>query len=343
MKVAVVGYGYWGPNVVRSLCRLLGPKGVLVCDSRPERIERARMEQPGIATAPRWSDVLEDRSVDAIYLCTPAASHYSLAREALGAGKHLLIEKPFTTSSAQAQDLFQEARRQRLVLMAGHLFLYSPALRALKELVDAGELGELRYLYSQRTSLGPRAREEVSVVWDYLVHEAYIMPYLAGGLPEAVSAHGEGYLRPDIADVVFAVMRFPSSVIASCQASWYDPLKVRHLCVVGSRKMAVYDDTNQDAPLVLYDRGYESQEGMDAFGNSGLRRYDRGERIVVVNGDQPLLAQCRAFLEAIAAGRASPEDEAAVLGTLAALEAVDRSLKDGGQWIPVDKIALENR
>jgi len=341
MKVVVVGYGYWGPNVVRSLWRLLPPGDVVVCDSRPESLERAEREHPEIVTTAGWRQVLEDGGIEAVYLCTPAGSHYPMAREALAAGKHLLIEKPFTTSGLQARELFQEARRQGRVLMAGHLFLHSPAVRALKGLIDAGELGELRYLYSRRTSLGPRAREEVSVVWDYLAHDAYIFPYLVGGLPLAVSAHGGDYLRPGIADVVFATMRFPGPVIASCQASWYDPRKVRDLCVVGSRKMAVYDDTDQETPLVLYDCGYEPQEGVDSFGNWGLQRYDRGARVIPVAGDQPLLAQCRAFLEAVTAGRAPPEEEASVLGAIAALEAVEISLKDGGRCIPVEEVALK--
>jgi len=332
MKVAITGYGYWGPNVVRSLCRLLAPEEVIVCDDRPEALERAQADQPGIGAVGKWSDLISDPEIDAVYLCTPAGSHYSMTLEALAAGKHVLVEKPFTTNSAQARMLFAEARRQDLALMAGHLYLHSAAVRTLRDLIADGELGELRYIYSRRTSLGPRAREEVSVVWDYLAHDAYIIPYLVGEPAREVTAHGGAYLRPGIADVVFATLRFPGGVLASCQASWYDPRKVRDLVIVGSRKMAVFDDMNQSEPLVILDSGYKSHDGTDSFGNRGLLRYERGATAIKVNGEPPLLAQCRAFLGRIASGHASAEDETAVLNNIMTLEAVERSLKDSGAW-----------
>lgn len=340
MKIAVVGYGYWGPNVVRSLCQLVAAADVVVCDSRPESLSRAASERTGVALCDDWRRLLSDDGIDAFYLCTPAGSHYALARQALAAGKHLLIEKPFTTSAEEAADLFREARRRGLVLMAGHLYLHAPAVRSLKEMIDDGGLGELRYVYSQRTSLGPRAREDVSVIWDYFAHDAYLIPHLTGRSPLSIAACGESCLRPGIADVVFAVMRFPGPLSASCQASWYDPLKVRRLCVVGSRKMAVYDDCDPMTPLVVYDRGYAPIDGVDAFGNSGLERYDRGAEAVAVSGELPLLAQCRAFLGSIDSGSSIEQHEAAVLATTALLEATERSLKDGGTCVTLRQAAL---
>ena len=331
MKIAVLGYGYWGPNAVRSLCQLVGAGGVVVCDPRPEALARAAAEHPGVALCDDRARLLCEPSISAFYLCTPAATHFQLAGEALDAGKHVLVEKPFATSGEEAESLFRRARRAGLVLMAGHLYLHAPAVRALKDVIESGELGELRYVYSQRTSLGPRAREDVSVVWDYFAHDAYLIPYLVGSAPESVTACGGSYLRPGIADVVFAGMRFPGSLIASCHAGWYDPLKVRRLCVVGSRKMALSDDCSPDSPLVVYDRGYASFDGVDVFGNRGLERYDRGAEAVPVAGEPPLLAQCRAFLEAAEAGFAIEEHAASVLATTALLEATELSLKDGGR------------
>lgn len=340
MKIAVVGYGYWGPNVVRSLCSLLDPTDVIVFDSREEQLARARSEHAQIGTAAAWRPLLDDGNVTALYLCTPASTHFDLASEALAAGKHVLIEKPFTTSSKEAIALFDEARRRGLALMAGHIFLYSPAARELKALIDADELGDIRYLYSRRTSLGPRAREDVSVVWDYFSHDAYLIPYLINCLPLDVSALGWAYLRPGIADVVFARMRFPGTVLASCQASWYDPLKVRNLCIVGSRRMAVYDDADPQTPLTLYERGYQPFDGLDSFGNCGLRRYDDGARPVAVDDEQPLVAQCRAFLEAVECGHTPFGEEASVKATIATLEAAERSLKDGGRCITIENLGL---
>jgi len=340
MKIAVLGYGYWGPNVVRSLCQLVGAEGVVVCDPRRDALARAAAEHPGVALCDNPIRLLRDDAIDAVYVCTPAGTHFELAGEALDAGKHVLIEKPFTTSSEEARSLFRRARQAGLVLMAGHLYLHAPAVRALKDVIESGELGELRYVYSQWTSLGPRAREDVSVVWDYFAHDAYLIPYLAGSAPVSVTACGGSYLRPGIADVVFATVRFPGSVVASCHAGWYDPLKVRRLCVVGSRKMALYDDCNADSPLVVYDRGYAPFDGIDAFGNRGLERYDRGAEAVPVAGEPPLLAQCRAFLEAVRTGFEIEEHEASVLATTSLLEATELSLKDGGRCMTLQQPAL---
>jgi predicted dehydrogenase len=199
------------------------------------------------------------------------------------------------------------------VLMAGHIFLHAAAVRMLKQLIDTGELGDVRYLYSRRTSLGPRAREEVSVVWDYLAHDAYIIPYLLGELPETVSASGGAYLRQGIADVVFTTMRFSKDIIATCQASWYD-------------------DMNAETPLVIHDSGYEAREGIDEFGNRGLRRYDDGVKAVAAEGEQPLMAQCRAFLKRVSNNATSRTEEEGVLGTTLLLEAVERSLHGGSGW-----------
>ena len=331
MRIAVIGYGYWGPKVVRCLSRLLGPERVAVCETHAARAEAARQDHPGLAVLRNWYEVLADPSIDAVYLCTPASAHYPMALDALAADKHLLIEKPMTTVLSQAVELFDQAAHRGLALMAGHVFRYSEPLRSLREVIEAGDLGEPRYVYSTRTSLGPRVREEVSVVWDYLVHDAYLLPYLLGQPPHEVSAYGGSYLLRPNPDVVFARLGFEGGLFAACQASWYDPQKVRRLCVVGSERMAVCEDGR----LTLFDSGYAPHEGYDSFGNHNLRLYESDGRLVATEGEEPLAAQARAFLEAAAAGRAPAGHAEEVLASLAILEAVDRSLQEGGKNVGV--------
>ena len=336
MKVAVIGYGYWGPKVVRSLCRVLPEEQVIICEPGQEASAQAARDHPLSPPESDYRTVLADPSVEAVYLCTPAGSHYSLASEALRAGKHALVEKPLAASLHEGLALAQEARERGLVLMAGHVYLYSAPLKALRCRLLAGRLGEARYLCSRRTSLGPRVREEVSVVWDYLIHDVYLLPHLLGRRVESVSAHGGSYLRPGLSDVVFARLDFGGGLFASCHASWYDSLKVRRLTVVGSEKMAVFDELSENGQLVVLDCGYRPGPGRDSWGNAGLRLYDEGERVVAVREQEPLVAQARVFVEAVRHRRPPPGHLEAALGSLAVLEAVDRSLEEGGRVIAVE-------
>ncbi len=331
MRAAVVGYGYWGPNVARSLAELVGPNNVLICERRPERLVQAAQDLPEAEQTTDWATVLGCADIEAIALCTPAATHFGLAMEALAAGKHLLVEKPIVTSTEQAVLLADEAERRGQTLMVGHVFRYLPAFHVLRSLIADGTLGELRYLHSDRTSLGPRAREDVTVVWDYLIHDVYLLPWLVGRPVSSVRAIGGCYLRPDIEDVVFAHWDFGGGVIASSRASWYDPEKVRRLVVVGSSGMAVLDDLKLDGRLTLFRRGYAPAEGTDDFGNQGLRLFDEGGETVSTSDEQPLVAECRAFLAAIQDGEALPQGRDEIVATTAVCETVERSLKTGDQ------------
>jgi predicted dehydrogenase len=336
VKVAVIGYGYWGPKVARALSRVLPEEQVVICEPDPEARSQAARAQPLSPLVSDWRTLLADPSLEAVHVCTPARSHFSVAKEALLAGKHVLVEKPLAVTVNEGLALAEEARSRGLVLMAGHVYLHHASLSALRSLLLDGCLGEPRYLCSQRTSLGPRVREDVSVVWDYLTHDAYLLPCLLGRRPEAVSAHGGCYLRPGLPDVVFARLDFGDGVFAGCHASWYDPLKVRRLTVVGSEKMAVFDELSEDGRLIVLDRGYRPEPGRDTWGNAGLHLYDQGERAVVVREEEPLVAQARAFVDAVRRGEPPPGHLEAVLDSLAVLEAVDRSLEDGGRLMPVE-------
>ncbi len=326
MRVGVVGYGYWGPKVARALAQLVGAHNLLICERRPAGLAQAARDLPEAEQTERWPDLLGRSDVCAVVLCTPANTHYELASEALTAGKHLLVEKPAVTSTEEAIALTGEAARRRRVLMAGHVFRYLPAAGALRTLIEDGTLGELRYLYSDRTSLGPRAREDVSVVWDYLIHDAYLLPWLLGRPVRSVRAVGGSYLRPGLQDVVFAQWDFGAGIIGCSRASWCDPEKVRRLVVAGSRGMAVLDDLQPAARLTLFRRGYEPHEGIDDFGNQGLRLFDDGAEVVATSSDEPLVEECRAFLSAVRERRTADDARDDIITTTAVCEAVERSL-----------------
>jgi predicted dehydrogenase len=331
-KVAVLGCGYWGPNLVRNFVQLLGPEGVVCYDTDPARLALAAERHPGVGLAADLEDVLADVSVTGVCLCTPAATHYAITRKCLDHGKHVLVEKPLALDPAEAQALTSLAKERGLALMVGHVFLYSPSVRRLRDLVQQGELGDIRYIYSIRASLGPRVREDVNVVWDYLIHDAYIVPYVLGRGPSQVRASGGAYLRAGLTDVVFATLYWDDGLVANCTASWYDPVKTRRMVVVGSSRMAIYDE---EAPhkLTIYNRGYAPHEGCDKFGNRDLRLYDDGYYYPELDMAEPLRLECQSFLAAMQEGAVGDTMDGVEVVRL--LEAVDRSLRAGGEAVVV--------
>jgi predicted dehydrogenase len=329
-RLAVLGYGYWGPNQVRAFCELLGEARVVVCEPDPARRAAAGERHPGVRLLADPAEVVADGAVGAVSLCTPAGQHAAQAQRFLQAGRHVLVEKPLATTSAEGQALVELAARQGRVLMAGHIFLFHPAARALRRLIEEGTLGEVHYITSIRSSLGPRVRDEVNVVWDYLIHDAYIVPHLVGRAPRSVRADGGSWLQPGVADAVFATLDFGDGTLAHLQSSWYYPLKARRMVLIGSRRMVVWDEDAEEK-LVLYERGYAAEEGEDRWGNKGLRLYDEGGQAVPLEPGEPLRAECAHFLECIAAGQVPLAGGRQATETLRLLEAVDASLAAQGR------------
>jgi predicted dehydrogenase len=332
--VALIGVGYWGPKLARTLAALPECGPLTCCDADPQRLEplAAGLPQAALATSPEA--VLADPGVEAVVIATPAATHFDMAQQALMAGKHVLVEKPLATDSLCAARLALLAEARGLVLAAGHVYLYHPAVEALARLLAEGVLGEVRYLSSLRASLGPRAREDVDVLWDYLIHDVYVLQHLFGRPPTAVRATGRAYLRPGLADVVFAEMRYGPNTMAHCQASWYYPEKARRLVVVGSRRMAVLDEAAEH-PLLVYDRGYAPFEGTDEHGNRGLRLYDGAAAAPRLETGRPLERECRDFLRAVRGGDRPRSDGRSALATIRVLEALESSLDADGSLVPL--------
>ena len=334
VRIAQVGLGYWGPNLARNLATVDDGELVVLCDANAERLARMGRQVPSARQVTDVADVLADAGVDAVVLATPVDTHFELARRALEAGKHVMVEKPLATSSAECETLIELADTRDLRLMVGHVFLFNAAVQKVKEYIDGGELGEIYYVYSQRLNLG-QVRSDVNAMWNFAPHDLSILCHWLGREPTAVTAHGHSYIQPGVEDVVFMNLDFPGGIGANIHISWLDPLKVRRMTVVGSEKMVVYDDVSADAKVVVYDRGVtkrlkdRSEASLGSYRSYGefqllLRAGD--VLIPKVDFTEPLKLECQHFVDCIATGATPLADGRQGLMVVRALEAAQRSL-----------------
>jgi predicted dehydrogenase len=335
VRIAVVGLGYWGPNLVRNLHELSSADVTWACDLRAEALAPFKHRYPALATTTRFDKVLEDPATDAVAIVTPVGTHYELAAAALRAGKHVLVEKPLAASSGDALDLIRLAEREGLVLMPGHTFLYSPPVNLVRDLIDSGELGEIYFISTSRVNLGLH-QPDVSVVWDLGAHDLSILRYWLGENPIQVSATSRGCIMPEIPDVAFINLEFPSGTVAHVELSWLAPSKLRRTTIVGSQKMIVYDDTSNE-PVRVFDSGVTVPEP-ETFGEYQLT-YRTGDivspRVAVA---EPLSLELQDFCAAVR-GRAEPRSSAEIgLDVVTIIEAVDQSL--AGHGTPVNTTSL---
>jgi predicted dehydrogenase len=328
-RIAVVGLGYWGPNLLRVLFERTDVDVRWICDSDRTRVDRLARRYPSVRTTQSLEDVLADPAVDAVVLATPVHTHYALAKRCMEAGKHTFVEKPLAASTAEAADLIDYAG-QDLVLMCGHTFLYSPPVRAVKSLIDEGELGDIYFVSSSRVNLGLHQRD-VSVVWDLGPHDFSILLYWLGCLPTRIRATGRDSIVPGIADVAFVTLEFGSGVIANVELSWLAPSKLRRTVIVGSKKMVVYEDGSAEA-IKIYDRGVEYKDP-ETFGEWHLS-YRSGD-ILSPNlaSQEPLAVQIGAFVQAIRTGERPEHGLSLALDVVRLAEAADRSLDNGGAQV----------
>ena len=291
VRVGQVGLGYWGPNLARNFGELADLRWL--CDLSPEALATASARHPQARTTTELDELLADPDLDAIVLATPVVTHYELARQALTAGKHVFVEKPQAQTSAEAEELLGLAEENGLVLMPGYLLLYHPAVAKLKELVDAGELGELLYLYGNRQNLGQFRRDE-NALWSLGAQDVSILLHLIGEEPVEAWARGESFLRSGVEDVVFGYLRFPSGVVAHMHVSWLDPHKMRKLTVVGRDKMAVFDDMEPERKVTVYDKGPVQRPATEWQVREG------DIHIPKVAAEEPLRRECAHFLSLVA-------------------------------------------
>jgi predicted dehydrogenase len=328
IRAALVGTGYWGPNLANSIERT--GKGILhrLCDVNPENLDALAQRYPQAKVTTDIEEVIADNAVDAVLIATPTATHYTLGKRVLEAEKHVLVEKPLTTNSREAAELVRLAEERCRVLMVGHVFEYNPAIRVVDDLIKSGELGEIYYMSFERTNLGP-VRTDVSALWDLATHDAAIMCDFMSAAPVSVTARGQCYLNPGIDDVVFATFIFDRGVAAHVHASWLNPNKVRQVTVVGSRKMAVCDDLDLRQPVRLYDK-HVSLPALSEITGSFLQHktlvVDSGAMIPVVQTKEPLLSEVDDFFDCIISGRKPRADGLRGWQVVTMMEAASESM-----------------
>ncbi len=332
LRVGVIGAGVWGRNHVRTLATMAGVELAGVCDLSAAVRDRTVRAFPGVFVTDSV-DLLLDR-VDAVVVATTARTHAALGLQALKAGKPVLIEKPFALTGADALALAEESERRKVPALVGHLLEFHPVVDRLRSLVQAGSLGEVYYLYSQRLNLG-QVRPDENALWSFGPHDISVALYLLGEAPETVSAQGHSYLQRGIEDVVFLVMRFRSGVVAHAHMSWLDPHKERRLTVVGSKQMAVFDDMAPREKLRLYDKGVDRPPEYGSYGESLAVR--EGDILIPkVNNAEPLGLELAHFVNVARGEPATRADAMDGLRVVRVLEAATRSLKDGGRPVLVE-------
>ncbi len=336
VTVGQVGVGYWGPNLLRNLATNSRVVLTAVADRDPGRRDYVRDRFPSLSTHDSADAVIDDPTIQAVVIATPGGSHYELARRALESGKHVLVEKPMAESVAEVEHLGSVAEKAGLVAMVGHTFVYNPAVERLKELVDSGELGDIRYIYGHRVNLG-RIRSDVDALWNFAPHDVSIIQFLLGDVaPIRITRQGMDYIQPGIDDVVFLHMEFPNKLMAHVHVSWLDPHKVRRMTIVGSEKMVVYDELAENK-LTIFDKGIDRLaqlgENMDYdVGPAPLFQYRSGDVVMPsLPATEPLAAEIDHWLDCMLDGvpcRTGPQHAAMVVRVLEEAEFI-RSTGDG--------------
>ncbi len=335
LRVAVIGAGYWGPNLVRNLFEAPGTDAVAVADLSPERLDAIRKRYPSVRTTRDHRELVADPAIDALCIATPVSTHHAIASEALRAGKHVLVEKPLAKTVAEAEALVALAAETGRVLMTGHTFVYNPAVRAVHGILARREIGDVYYVDSQRVNLGLH-QFDINVLWDLGPHDVSIMLYWLGEEPEWISCTGACYIQPAIEDVVFLQLGFPSGALAHAHLSWLAPSKRRAMTVVGSKRMVVYDDVAVTEKVRVYDHGVERMDPDE------LRRSYRAGDIHSphIPQTEALQLEVRDFVDAIRARRPALSDGVAGLRVVRVLEAAMHSLRENGARVPYRRPAV---
>ncbi len=332
VRVGIIGYGYWGPNIVRNFRRAEGADVAMVCDMNPQALARVTADYPRLRTTADPRELLRATDIDAVAVVTPVLTHFDLAREALENGKHVFVEKPFTCSSAQAEALIELAARKNLTIMVDHTFLFTGAVRKMKQLIDEGELGALYYYDSQRVNLG-LFQHDVNVIWDLAPHDLSILDYLVQQSPESVVATGQAHLNGH-ENIAYITLYFPHDLIAHISVNWLSPVKVRTTLIGGEKKMLVWNDLDADEKVKVYDRGVDITNDETKY--NLLVSYRSGDMWAPrVAQAEALQEEVRYFIDCLSTGGRPHNDGAAGLRIVKMLEAAQRSLQNRGKLVYV--------
>jgi len=328
VRVGVIGCGYWGPNLVRNFVEIPTSTAVMVADLDQDRLDHVQKCYPQIQVTKDSRDLF-GAGLDAVVIATPPATHFRLAKDALLHGLHVLVEKPLTLTSQDAQELVDLAEKHDRILMVGHTFMYHPALRTVKQMIEAEEIGRVYYIDAVRTSLG-LFQPDLNVLWDLAPHDISILLYLLGCDPIGVSAHGMACVQYGIEDVAYATLFFPNFSMAHLHLSWLDPCKVRRITVVGSKKMIVYDDVESLEKVRVYDRGVECPPYTNTFGDFQFAYRYGNITIPYIRLTEPLRLECEHFLECIWEHKRPQTDGYNGLRVIKIIETAQKSLRNGG-------------
>ena len=336
INVAVVGCGYWGPNLIRNFSALPECKVRYVCDKDEKRLAHMKQLYPSVETTKDFEKIVGDKEVDAVVVATPVHLHYELAKKALQAGKHTFVEKPMTQTSEQSNELVQIAAKKKLTLMVGHTFIYSAPVRRIKEIVKSGDIGEIQYISSRRLNLG-LFQKDINVAWDLAPHDISIILYFLGKPPISVNCQGKAHINKDIEDVTNMSLDFENGGFATIHSSWLDPNKIREMIIVGSKRMIVYDDNEPLEKIKIYDKRVETPPHYDTFAEFQYS-YHYGDMLApYIKQTEPLKVETQHFLDCIKTGKTPESSGLDGLRVIQILEASSRSLKNGGAKVEIDR------
>jgi len=332
LRVGVIGHGYWGPNLVRNFMATSGSVVTAVCDSREERLVQLRKVYPTLALYNDASELIADKNVEAVVIATPVSSHFELTMSSLRAGKHVLVEKPIASNSEQAKQLIDAADKRELVLMVDHTFVYTDAVRKIRELIAAGELGEIYYYDAVRVNLG-LFQHDVNVIWDLAIHDLSIMDFVLPNKPVAISATGISHVQGQPENVAYITLFFANNQIAHVHVNWLTPVKVRHTLIGGSEKMIVYDDLEPSDKLKVYDKGITITPGPEAVYKM-LVSYRSGDMWAPrLDNTEALQTEALHFIDCVEHRRQPETDGAAGLRMVKMIEGAEESLRDRGKLV----------
>jgi predicted dehydrogenase len=334
INIGVIGCGHWGPNHVRVFSQIRDSRVVACSDLDPKRLEAIREMHPQVQAFADYREMLKLAEVNAVVVAAPTRVHFPIVKAALEAGKHVLCEKPLCLHGKEAEELVALAKAKQRVLMTGHVFLFNSGIIKLKELVDSGDPGRIRYLRALRTNLGP-VRRDVNSVFDLATHDIAIFNWVLQSRPESVSAVGGQFLQQGIEDVAFISLRYPNNILGHIQVSWLDPKKLREIVVVGDKKMVIWDELAPAGPITIYDKTVVRHENYEDFGQFQLLAREGDITIPKVRLEEPLKAQNRFFLQCTGEGRLPMNDGPFAIDVVRVLEAIEKSLKSGGAPVAV--------
>ena len=340
VNIAIIGAGYWGPNLIRNFHQIKGSKVLMVCDASQERLDFIKNQYPDIKLTKNFNEAIASPEIDAVVIALPVSLHHKFGKKVLEAGKHVFIEKPLATTSSEAKELIKLARKNKKILMVGHTFLYNDAVRKAKEYIDRDELGKIYYIYFQRLNLG-RIRQDVNAMWNLAPHDISIALYWLSEKPNKISVRGEDYLQSGVEDVTFLNLEFKNKKFVLIHSSWLDPNKVRKAVIVGSKKMLIYDDVSENAKIQLYDQGV-NKKLIHIHQELPVPRTLKEWGLFIRKGEvfipkfkfrEPLKVECSHFIDCIKKNKKPLSDGENGLEIVKILEAGQKSLKNNSRTI----------